>query len=116
MLRSSYFPPLPPSSHVSIPHEPEWHDGQARIINGKVYNRCVCALDKKRLSVVWTGRIRWPAFLLPQADWVARHPNSQWWRAGVPEKIIPFSQRSLDFHSFWYLSLGMPIFAYIRNG
>ncbi len=28
--------------------------------------------------------------------------------------ILGTSRRSLDFQSFWYLSLGMPIFAIIR--
>ncbi len=30
------------------------------------------------------------------------------------EKLYLLSQHSLDFQSFWYLSLGMPIFAIIR--
>ncbi len=45
--------------------------------------------------------------------WIVR------WRAGVPDrkfvKKLYFSRRSLDFQSFWYLSLGMPIFVIIRN-
>ncbi len=44
--------------------------------------------------------------------------NVIWRREGVPDqtflKKIFLSRRSLDFQSFWYLSLGMPIFAIIH--
>ncbi len=39
---------------------------------------------------------------------------------GVPDQTFmtnePFSRRSLDFKSAWYLSLGVPIFVFIRRG
>ncbi len=40
------------------PQKSEWHDGQRRLVYGKVYKRRVRALDNTRMRVVWTGRMR----------------------------------------------------------
>ncbi len=55
----------------------------------------------------------------PPCPLYTQSSNVTWRRAGVPDqkfvKKLYLSQRSLDFQSFWYLLLGMPIFAIIRR-